>query len=111
MVLNLNIISDGVTRNKPGSPYICYMVNIPRRQSRTNSDMLEKNLKKWIELNPDFELLSCGCRVRDLECFDLLWYNDMMTTIFYRELKANIELDMKNCLAMMECIIIYYPIC
>lgn len=108
--LTKNIISDGVTRCKPGSLVYMLYGDIPSTQSLNIKfgHVGEKISKKLIELNPDFELLSCGCRDIGngiMKDFDLLWYNKNDGTIFYRELKANIELDTEKLPAMIDKII------
>lgn len=66
----------------------------------------EEMFKKIIELNPDLELLPCGitkissCQTK--KDFDLVWRNKSNNTIYYRELKGNIELDTEKLPATFE---------
>ena len=57
----------------------------------------EEMFKKIVEINDNFELLPCGITTLS-ECetkkdFDLIFRDKKNNKIYYRELKANIELD------------------
>jgi len=51
--------------------------------------------KELIKLNPKFELLTCGIQVINdkKKDIDLIFKDETNKIIYYRELKANIELD------------------
>ena len=52
-------------------------------------------VKELIKLNPNLELLNCGIQnINDKrKDIDLIFKNEYNKTIYYRELKGNIELD------------------
>lgn len=104
--LTKDIILKGLTTCKRGTLTYLLFGDIPSNQSVTikYGHFGEKISKKMIELNPHLELLKCGCIdigndiTKDI---DLLWDNKT-DTIFYRELKANLELDTEKLPAMIN---------
>lgn len=103
--LTQNIIQEGLTRCKPGTLAHLLFGDIPSSQSLNikYGRVGEKISQKMIELTPNLELLQCGCR--DIgngvqKDFDLLWQD--AETIYYRELKGNLELDTEKLPAMIS---------
>jgi hypothetical protein len=91
------LLSTDLTATKPGSiTYLLYGAK-PSEQSINikfgrYGEVLAKDL---IQINTDLQLLQCGIqKINDKnKDIDLIWENKTTKTIFYRELKGNIELD------------------
>ena len=98
------IVSEGLTERKPGSLVHLLFGNTPSPQSTSIKfgKVGETLAKKMVDLAEDPQLLGCGCRdigggvTKD---FDLLYTGS--DTIFYRELKGNLELDTEKLPAMI----------
>ena len=91
------MLKGGLTHTKPGSLFYLLYGARPSQQSISIKmgrfgEFLAKSL---IKSNENLELLCCGVQKingknKDV---DLIWRNKTTGNIFYRELKANIELD------------------
>jgi len=98
------IVSEGLTERKPGSLVHLLYGNTPSQQSTSIKfgKVGETLAKKMVDLAEGLKLLGCGCR--DIgggvkKDFDLLYTGS--DTIFYRELKGNLELDTEKLPAMI----------
>jgi hypothetical protein len=91
------LLKNGLTYTKLGSiSYLLYGEK-PSEQSINVKfgHFGEMMVKELIKLNPNLELLNCGIQnINDKrKDIDLIFKNEYNKTIYYRELKGNIELD------------------
>ena len=100
------IIKSGVTTTQPGSIKHLLWGSQPSRQSVVIKfgRVGEELSKQIITSCPKLELLVCG--VRDLGDIradvDLVWLDHERQTLYYRELKGNIEMDTEKVPAMLH---------
>jgi hypothetical protein len=92
-----NLLEKGLTYTKSGTiSYLLYGQK-PSEQSINIKfgHFGEIMAKELIKLNPKFELLTCGIQVINdkKKDIDLIFKDETNKIIYYRELKANIELD------------------
>lgn len=100
----------GITRTKPGSLKYLMFGSEPSEQSlsiKMGKEVGEEMLKKIITETDDLELLNCGVQCIDQNTgknkdLDLVWINKKNKTIYYRELKGNIELDSEKLPATID---------
>ena len=92
-----NVISGELTRTKPGSISHLLYGEKPSEQSINIKlgHLGEFISKELIKTNSAFELMPCGIHKinNKRKDVDLLFKDDLKKTIYYRELKGNIELD------------------
>jgi hypothetical protein len=115
-----NKINCSVTNTKPGSISFLLYGEKPSEQS-INIKMGhfgEFISKELIKCNSDLELLNCGIQKinNKKKDVDLIFKNNKIKTIYYRELKGNIELDteklpatINKCKKIEESLKIIYP--
>lgn len=96
------------TKTKPGSlKYLLFGVEISRQSISIKMGKLgEEYLKMFIENNSELKLLSCGIS-KLITCnkkkdFDLIWIDEKNKKVYYREAKANIDLDTEKLPATIE---------
>lgn len=92
-----NMLESEITLTKPGSLSYLLRGSTPSEQSINIKmgrfgEFMSKELVKRVDI---LELLQCGIqKINDKrKDVDLLFKNELTKTIYYRELKANIELD------------------
>lgn len=98
-IVKTDIIEPGIVFTKPGS--ITYMLRGKRASSQSVSVKMgkigEKTFKYIIENFSEYKLLQCGVQLIDKKDnkkdFDLVFEDAINKVIYFRELKANIELD------------------
>lgn len=91
------LLKNNLTYTKPGTiTYLLYGEK-PSEQSINIKfgHFGEIIAKELIKLNNNFELLTCGVQIINdkKKDIDLIFKDDINKIIYYRELKANIELD------------------
>lgn len=100
----VKIRNKGLTERKPGS--IGDLFNLPQSQQSYKiklGKLGEILVKEMITITDVLSLLPCGCRdIGDgiKKDFDLLWIGED-GVVYYRELKANMELDSEKLPAMI----------
>ena len=100
------IIKGEMTKTKPGSISYLFYGEKPSKQSINiklgrSGEYLSKEL---VASNPQLELLKCGIQQienRKIDV-DLLFRNRETNVVYYRELKANIELDTEKLPATIQ---------
>jgi hypothetical protein len=91
------ILQGSITYTKPGS--ITYLLNGSKPSEQSFNIKMgrfgEFMAKELIMCNPNFELLPCGIQTinEKNKDIDLIFKDELNKIIYYRELKANIELD------------------
>jgi hypothetical protein len=91
------VLQGSITQTKPGS--LTYLLNGPKPSEQSFNIKMgrlgEFLAKELIMCNPNFELLTCGIQTinEKNKDVDLIFKDELNKTIYYRELKANIELD------------------
>jgi hypothetical protein len=91
------VLQGSITHTKPGS--LTYLLNGPKPSEQSFNIKMgrfgEFLAKELIMCNPNFELLTCGIQTinEKNKDVDLIFKDELNKTIYYRELKANIELD------------------
>jgi hypothetical protein len=106
--VNEKIIKPGLTMTEPGSLKYLLWGSQPSRQSISikMGHVGEFAIKSIIEENASLELLKCGVQTIDekgkKKDLDLMWKDEAKETIYYREAKANIELDSEKLPATIE---------
>jgi hypothetical protein len=91
------VLQGAITYTKPGS--ITYLLYGPKPSEQSFNIKMGKHgeflAKELIMCNPNFELLTCGIQTinEKNKDVDLIFKDKLNKTIYYRELKANIELD------------------
>jgi len=92
-----NILQGECTHTKPGSiSYLLYGEKPSEQSINIKMGRLGEFLsKEIIKANPGFDLLTCGVQKinEKRKDVDLIFKNTLTKTIYYRELKGNIELD------------------
>jgi hypothetical protein len=92
-----NILKGECTHTKPGSiSYLLYGEKPSEQSINIKMGRLGEFLsKEIIKVNPSLELLTCGVQKinEKKKDVDLIFKNNLTKTIYYRELKGNIELD------------------
>jgi hypothetical protein len=100
------ILCGEVTLTKPGS--ISYLLYGPKPSEQSINIKMgrlgEYLAKELIHQMPDFELLLCGVqKINDKKKdVDLIFKSTTTNTIYYRELKGNIELDTEKLPATIQ---------
>jgi hypothetical protein len=96
------------TKTKPGSlKHLLFGVEISRQSISIKIGKIgEEYLKMFIENNSELKLLSCGIS-KLITCnkkkdFDLIWIDEKNKKVYYREAKANIDLDTEKLPATIE---------
>ena len=115
-----DMLSAKSTKTKPGS--INHLLYGEKQSFQSINIKLGKYgeimSKDLIQCNSSLELLKCGVQLVDQnnKDVDLIWVDPAKQTIYYRELKGNIELDteklpatIKKCKEIKECIPSKYP--
>ena len=91
------ILQKPINHTQPGSISYLLFGDKPSDQSISIKfgHMGEYLSKELIKANPTLELLTCGIQKinNKNKDVDLIWKDDLVTTIHYFELKSNIELD------------------
>jgi hypothetical protein len=91
------ILQKPIKHTQPGSISYLLFGDKPSDQSISIKfgHMGEYLSKELIKANPTLELLTCGIQKinNKNKDVDLIWKDDLVTTIHYFELKSNIELD------------------
>jgi hypothetical protein len=112
MVLARGIKDEGITYTMPGSlKYLLYGSQPSEQATAIKMGKIgEKMIKFIIEDTADLELLRCGNQPIDedtgkIKDLDLIWVNSITKTIYYREVKGNIELDTEKLPATIDKII------
>jgi len=91
------VLQGNITYTKPGS--LTYLLNGSKPSDQSFNIKMgrfgEFMAKELIMCNPNFELLTCGIQTinEKNKDIDLIFKDELNKTIYYRELKANIELD------------------
>jgi hypothetical protein len=91
------VLQGAITYTKPGS--ITYLLNGSKPSEQSFNIKMGKHgeflAKELIKYNPNFELLTCGIQTinEKNKDVDLIFKDELNKTIYYRELKGNIELD------------------
>ena len=104
------IKDEGITHTEPGSLKHLMFGSEPSEQSlsiKMGRKVGEEMVKKIITENDDLKLLTCGVQCIDPKTernkdLDLVWINKKNNTIYYREAKANIELDSEKLPATID---------
>lgn len=103
------IIEQGPTMTQPGSLNYLMYGSEPSQQSISikMGKIGEEIVKIIISRSPNLELLQCGTQCIDPHTkknkdLDLLWKDERNKTIYYREAKANIELDSEKLPATID---------
>jgi hypothetical protein len=98
-----------MTRTQPGSIKYLMFGSEPSEQSLSikMGKVGEEMIKKIITDIDDLELLTCGVQCIDPNTgknkdLDLIWINKTTKTIYYREVKGNIELDTEKLPATID---------
>jgi hypothetical protein len=95
--INKNIVNVTLTKTKPGSiSHLLYGEKPSEQSISIKFGHFGEKLVEWIiNVNPHFELVpKCNINIKGKKKeVDLLFKNNSTNTIYYRELKANIELD------------------
>lgn len=89
----------GITNTQPGTlKHLMYGPEPSGQSTQIKMGKIGEEMPKIIIIkSPDIELLKCG--VQPLEKskknkdLDLIWKNETIKTIYYREVKANMDLD------------------
>jgi len=91
------LLGDNITYTKPGSiSYLLYGEKPSEQSINIKFGRFGEFLsKELINSNKDLELLTCGVQKvnNKNKDIDLIFKNEKMKIIYYRELKGNIELD------------------
>jgi hypothetical protein len=91
------VLQGSITYTKPGS--LTYLLNGSKPSEQSFNIKMGKHgeflAKELIMYNPNFKLLTCGIQTinEKNKDVDLIFKDKLNKTIYYRELKANIELD------------------
>jgi hypothetical protein len=91
------VLQGSITQTKPGS--ITHLLYGPKPSAQSINIKLgrlgEFLSKELINASPNLELLTCGIQTinEKNKDVDLIFKDELNKTIYYRELKANIELD------------------
>ena len=103
------IKNEGITYSEAGSIKHLMFGSEPSEQSLSikMGRVGEEMIKEIINKTPDLQLLTCGVQcidpnTRKNKDLDLVWINNFSKTIYYREAKANLELDSEKLPATIE---------
>lgn len=103
------IKSEGITRTEPGSIKHLMFGSKPSEQSLSikMGKVGEEMIKKIVTEKANLKLLPCGVQCIDTDSgknkdLDLIWVDNISKTIYYREAKANIELDSEKLPATID---------
>lgn len=92
-----NVFKKHQTFSKPGSiTYLLYGTKLSEQSINIKFGRIGEFItKEFINLNENFQLLQCGLQIINdkKKDIDLIFINKNTNIIYYRELKANIELD------------------
>tara|TARA_B100000925_G_scaffold87523_1_gene63011 strand:+ start:20668 stop:21279 length:612 start_codon:yes stop_codon:yes gene_type:complete len=98
-----------ITHTEPGTIKYLLFGSKPSEQSLSikMGKVGEDMIKHIIREHPSLDLLTCGVQCIDPvsgknKDLDLIWVDNSLRTIFYREVKANIELDSEKLPATID---------